>query len=151
MNYKARIKYYLDKAHKATSKRIYDFWMGKVDSARYFLARQEAKEKLAQRAKENVEAENRVAPTKASLSLERIVGNAVILKIVRGYKEAPGGYILIRRKKGETATEGYGRFSYPDHWVVQGLAYTIHEFAVVSEDDISAKQVIGPWLEVTIS
>ena len=149
------VGHFLRKAEHATTLRERTFWMGKVDSARYFAELEKTRERLDQRARENMEAEARLLGTEATLELLQSVGNAVVLKLKPGEKKPPGwpaaGYSLIRRIAGETGTEGYGAPPYGDQWVPQGLRMNVvHEFAVVSEDSRSAKRITGPWLAVPI-
>ena len=126
------------------------FWLRKVDGFRYMADRQAARDRLDQQARRNLEADERLAGTEASLRIVRIVGNACILALVPGAKRAPGKYALARRIAGETGTEGYGA-PRGDQWVVQSLRMNaLHEFSVVSEDSDSAKEVRGPWLSVPI-
>lgn len=142
--------YFLAKAVESVTQRERSYWLARVDGARYMLARQEARDDLANRARENMEAEARLIGTEATLELVRTVGNAVVLRLVKGEKEPGGGYSLIRRKAGETGTTGYGAPS-NDQWVIQGLQLdTAHEFAVVSEDFDQHKQLTGPWHSVPI-
>ena len=144
------VGYFLAKAAEAQSQRERVFWLGKVDSARYFAARDEAQDYLTHRAQQNAEAEARLFGTEASVELVRAVGNACVLRLKPGEK-TPGKWSLIRRVAGETGTEGYGPPPYGDQWVPRDLRMgTIHEFAVVSEDVGGHAQVTGPWLAVPI-
>ena len=144
------VGYFMGMAANSETQTERDFWMKKVDGARYMAKRQASKKKLGATAKRNMDADKRLMQTEASLSLKKVVGNACILLLVPGKKDAPGGYSLIRRKEGETGTTGYGAPS-GDQWVIQGLDMdTLHEFAVVSADSFTAKEVIGPWLGVPI-
>ena len=143
------VGYFLGKAAGSTTQKERVFWLGKVDSARYFADRQRWRDKMDQRARESMEAEERLMGTEASLALERTVGNACILKLVEGDKK-PGKYSLIRRLQGEQGATGHGPPS-NGQWVIQGLSNNaVHEFAVVSEDSTSAKEIQGPWLPVPI-
>ena len=143
------IGYFLQKAAKSPTQTERTYWLGRVDSARYFAARDDTQDYLDQRAKENAEADARLFGTEASLITIKIVGNAVILQLVSG-ENVPAKFTLVRRLQGQTGTTGYGPPN-GDQWVVQGLdTDSVHEFAVVSEDGFSAKEVIGPWLAVPI-
>ena len=134
---------------KTESERV--FWLGKVDSARYFHQRAEAKAALDASARRNMEADGRLLGTEASLTLHKVVGNACILLLDDPKdRPAPGGWSLVRRKSGETgeSDEGAPRNG---QWVIQGLdSGIVHEFAVVSADSMTAKSVKGPWLSVPI-
>ena len=141
--------YFLAKAAEATTQRARTYWLGRVDSARYFAAREKARDYLDERARENAEADTRLMGAEATVEVARIVGNACVLKLVPGVK-APGAFSLLRRVAGETGTEGYGA-PRGTQWVVQGLRMSVvHEFAVVSEDTGGHAQVTGPWLAVPI-
>lgn len=143
------VGYFLAKAAECEFQSERVFWLGKVDSARYFAERKKAKAKLDASARRNMEADERLEGGEASLVLDKVVGNACIVRLVPG-KGAPGGYSLIRRKAGETGTTDHGP-PMNMQWVVQGLDMNIvHEFAVVSKDSITAKSVQGPWLAVPI-
>lgn len=148
------IGYFLSRAAEAATQTERSYWMGRVDGARYFAARQEARDDLADRARENMEAEARLLGTEAAVVIVRTVGNAVVLRLIPGDRQPGGGYSLIRRKSGETATTGYGapqQLTDYSQWVVQGLERdTAHEFAVVSEDGATSHEVTGPWSLVRI-
>lgn len=144
------VGYFLGRAAESGTGRERTYWLGRVDSARYFAARAEARARLDARARANLDADERLLATEASVELARTVGNAVVLRLVVGERPAPGGYSLIRRLAGESGTEGYGA-PRSNQWVVQGLRMNVvHEFAVVSADEGSAKEVQGPWLSVPI-
>ena len=144
------VGYFLAKAAEAQIKYERAYWMRRVDGARYTAKLATNRARLTQRAIENMEAENRLSGTEGSLKLERIVGNAVVLSLIPGVKAPPGGYSLVRRTAGETGTEGYGA-PRGTQWVIQNLRMnTIQEFAVISQDNITAKEVQGPWLAVPI-
>lgn len=144
------VGYFLGKAASAKTQSERTFWLNKVDGARYMEERQKSRDKLDASAKRNMEADERLMETEASLSLKKVVGDACIVSLVMGKKEAPGGYSLIRRKSGEGGLTGYGK-PRGNQWVVQGLQMdTIHEFAVVSADSETSKEVTGPWLGVLI-
>ena len=145
------VGYFLTKAAASDTQSEREYWLGRVDSARYFEALERNRARLDASAVRNMDAERRLRGAEATLMLERTVGNACVLKLLRGERVPPGGYRLIRRKAGEIGTEGFGGVDYPGHWVVQGLEMNvIHEFAVVSENDVTAHSVQGPWLAVPI-
>ena len=144
------VKYFLDKAAEAQIQYDRVYWLRRVDGAKYNAQLEANRARLTQRAIENMEAENRLSGTEGSLNLERTVGNAVVLSLILGVKAPPGGYSLVRRTAGETGTEGYGA-PRGIQWVVQNLKMnSIQEFAVVSNDNQTAKSVVGPWLSVPI-
>ena len=145
------VGYFLSKAAECETQSERVFWLGKVDSARYFAEREAAKEKLDRTALRNLEAVKRLEGTEASLHLDRVVGNACIVKMEADpARPSPGGYYLVRRVSGETGKTAYGS-PMGGQWVVQGLAMDrLHEFAVVSQDDQTAQEVTGPWLQVAI-
>ena len=142
--------YFLGKAADATTQQEREYWMRRVDGARYMARRQASLDYLSQRARENMEAELRLAGTEASLTIVRIVGNAVVLQPVPGAREPDGGYVLVGRVAGEEGTTSYGR-PIVGQWTVQGLRMdTEYEFCVVSEDAASGAEVAGPWCSVPI-
>ena len=142
--------YFLTKAANSSIQYERAYWMRRVDGARYNAARKRSKQKLTRRAQENIEAEERLFGTEATLEIIRIVGNAVVLKMNRGESRA-GGYSLVGKISGQKGQTGHGAPHYPSHWVIQNLDMgTVYEFAVVSEDDQTAKEVMGPWLSVPI-
>lgn len=144
------VGYFLAKAADAETAYVRAYWLRRVDGARHMAERQAVRDMLDRRTRENLEAEARLVATEATLEIVRTVGNAVVLKAVPGEKRPPGGYSLVRRLAGETGTEDYGP-PRADHWTVQGLRMNaVHECAVVSKDDLSAKDVLGPWLAVPI-
>ena len=141
----------LQKASEAQTQSEVEFWLAKVDGFRYMAQRQIARAKLDATAIRNLQADERLAGTEASLQVDTISGDACVLAYVRGPKAPPGGYTLIRRVAGETATEGYGQPPYGNKWVPRGLRMgVVHEFAVASWDSDTAKCVQGPWLSVAI-
>ena len=143
------VGYFLGQAANAGTQRERDYWLARVDGARYMADRQAARDDLAEKARESMEARARLIGTEASLELVRTVGNAVVLRLLPG-ERAPAGFSLVRRLAGETGTEGYGA-PRGDQWVVQGLRQdAVHEFAVVSEDRGGHAEVRGPWLAVPI-
>ena len=144
------LAYFLLRAAGAQTDKERKFWLNKVDSALYFEARKKYQRYLDQRSRENFEADLRLAGTEASVILIRTVGNACVLELQKGMKQADG-YSLIRRTQGEATTEGYGDPFTNGQWVIQNLQMgVVHQFAVVSEDDNSNKEVQGDWLEVSI-
>lgn len=142
------VGYFLGKAVDAATQRERDYWLGRVDSARYMAKRQAWRDRMTEKARLNAEAEEQLVGTEASLELVRMVGNAVVLRLVPGTHE-PSGYSLVSRLADEEATTGHGPPMF-GQWVVQDLRMDEeHEFAVVSEGD-GGQQVMGPWLEVVI-
>lgn len=143
------VGYFLGRAVDAetTYKRAY--WMRRVDGARALEKRQEALEYLDQRARENVEADARLQGTEAELEVARVVGDAVILVLLPGEK-SPGKYTLVSRLQGETGLTGHGA-DIGGRWVVRGLRQdAVNEFAVVSEDVKTGKELTGPWVGVPV-
>ena len=144
------VGYFLAKAAEATTRYVRAYWLRRVDGARYMAARQEARDRLDASARRNLEADERLQGTEASLTLDRAVGNACVLKLAPGVRAPTGSYRLVRRKAGETGETGYGMPT-GDTWVVQGLDMNmVHQFAVDSEDGRTGKCVRGPWLDVPI-
>ena len=146
------VGYFLGKAADAQTQRERTYWLGRVDSARYFAARAASREKLSESARRNMEAAQRLERTECSLRVARVVGTACVLHLVPGDRE-PDSYALTRREAGESGTTGYGHpvtSGSVQMWVVQSLKMnTVHQFAVVSELD-SGHEVTGPWLSVPI-
>ena len=141
--------YFLSKAADAKTRYVRAYWMRRVEGARYRIERRKALAKLEGSARRNAEANARLEGTESSLELVTVVGNACVLKLVYG-RIFDGRYSLIRRKTGETGTTDYGA-PYRDQWTVQSLEHnTVHEFAVVSHDRLTANDVTGPWLAVSI-
>lgn len=145
------VGYFLQQAANCETQSERVFWLNKVDGARYMEARQDAKDELDASARRNMEADLRLEGTEAYVTVDRVVGNACVLKLQKGIKEPEGGYSLVRRIAGRTGLESYGGPHYGNSWVPQGLQMDqVHEFAVVSSDDQTAKEVTGPWIRVPI-
>lgn len=127
-----------------------EHWLGKVDSERYMLARQAARDKLSLSAQRNLDADERLSGTEATLNLKRVVGNACVLGLQPGPVEPEGGYSLVGRFAGHKDSTDHGKPQF-GQWVVQGLALNeLYEFAVVSDDSVTNKSVRGPWCKVPI-
>ena len=140
---------YLGYAAAAETQSIRTYWLHRTDTARYFAARRVAQDYFDQRARENAEADARLMGTEATVEVARVVGNAVVLKLVPGTK-APASYSLVGRIAGETRGTGYGEPQF-GQWVIQNLRMNaIYEFIVVSEDEGGFAQVDGPSLAVPI-
>lgn len=138
------VGYFLGKAAESQTQKERDFWLGKVDSARYFAERKKVKEKLSASAIRNMEADIRLMETESSLELVRTVGNACVLKLIKGKKEPTDGWRL------QSGGTDYGR-PMGNQWVVQNLKMDVtYHFHVSSEDAESGKNVTGPVLEVPI-
>lgn len=145
------VGYFLGMAADAETQYVRAYWLRRVDGARHLAERKAARATLDETAIRNMEADKRLEGTEASLEVVRIVGNACILQRVHGAYPSPGGYTLISRIAGETETHGWGRETYPGHWVPQGLRMNVvYEFAMVSHDNVTGKEVTGPWVSVPV-
>ena len=143
------VGYFLGKAAEAPTQKERTYWLNRVDSALYFEARAKYREYLDARTRESLDADRRLVGTEATLVADRIVGNAVVLRLVPGLSTPAGGYSLVRRLAGKTGLTGYGA-DRNGQWVVQKLqSNATHEFAVVSQDT-TAREITGPWLSVVI-
>ena len=96
------------------------------------------------------EAEQALVGTESTVEINRIVGDAVVLDLVQGAKQADR-YTLISRRLGETGITGHGVCTYGNSWVIQNLPMNaVTEFAVVSEHENGRQQIQGAWLSVPI-
>ena len=142
-------------AAKAPTPYARAYWVRRLEGAEHAMERAEGRERLAQAERASLERWERTAGTEASLALDRVVGNGVVLKLVPGLKRPTGGYSLVRRRAGETRGTGEGR-PQPDgegglQWVVQDLPLgEVAEFVAVSEDESGHAEVTGPVLAVPI-
>lgn len=152
--------YFLQQAANSKTKYERAYWMRRVEGARHNIERQKARDKLAAATQRNLDADMRLEGTERSLEIVRIVGNAAVLKAAKLFpgenlkdaKQAPGGYSLVGRiagRKGEFAWGNRKPLKNCNSLVVHGMQKNmLYEFCLVSNDDQTAKESRGPWLDV---
>lgn len=148
------IAYFLSEAAAARTRYARRYWLRRVEGAEHNLERAKGRERLAAAARRSLEAWEETAGTEAQLSVDRIVGNSVVLRLIPGLKRPTGHYSLERRRAGERGTTDEGRpreWKGSHFWTVQQLDMgAVHEFAVCSNHDGGHAWVTGPWLAVPI-